>query len=660
MILAAFLNLLIGAITLDGVSGEQLTARASFDANNVRVGDPMVLTIDFVGTADFASLHPPALSKEVDRKTWKVDDFGAKTETYLNARRLVYMVRPMKAGVLEFPALEFKYAGPAEIGEAIVRTAPIPVHAKAGAQAALAGMEEQEEGMPMPDGILVSLDDSPWGTGARVGDDERFRWRRACADPKADAFAKFDFPEARLNEAACALAEGAWARALRIYSSLEWRIGQTPAVERGIVAALARKSDNPLAELPVWRQSLRPVLRFAWPGRIALAVAALAAVALVFWLCGRAVRAFAVLAFALMCLQAPGQSMFDSIDRMIREQQERMSQMMNGMGMGASGLSVNGQAQKPVEVKASVATSKTDIRVGETFDFIVSLEAPKSATIGQVRLNPSEMFGMVLMGKVEPLADGTSANPSNVVRRMAVPVRYDVPFKGQMSFTVEGMVTARQGGGGFSFTLSQSFSAATEPIRMEIKPLPTDGQPADYSGAIGNAFTLRQGVDRNRVETNDVVTVTVTVDYMGYVPFGALEGEVERRAGSPSRIVLRRYFVADGSPKLPDQTLVFYDTERREYRRLVAPGIALEYFTDDGGAAGTVAVNASAADEGPSRVLRLRLFPKDSAPVVCTLAVRGAAGSGALAETERAGADWVRVDDGSHAGWIRKGELEAK
>ena len=49
--LATFL--LLGTIGLDGVTGEQLTARAAFDANNVRLGDPMILTVDFIGTADF-------------------------------------------------------------------------------------------------------------------------------------------------------------------------------------------------------------------------------------------------------------------------------------------------------------------------------------------------------------------------------------------------------------------------------------------------------------------------------------------------------------------------------------------------------------------------------------------------------------------------------
>ena len=47
------LRVLVAAIQLAGVEGTDLRARAFFDANNVKVGDPMVLTIDFLGEADF-------------------------------------------------------------------------------------------------------------------------------------------------------------------------------------------------------------------------------------------------------------------------------------------------------------------------------------------------------------------------------------------------------------------------------------------------------------------------------------------------------------------------------------------------------------------------------------------------------------------------------
>ena len=70
---------LLAAVKLVGVTGGELTTRAYFDVNNAKVGDPLVLTIDFVGDADFTALHPPALSRHVPKEDWKVDDLSAKT-----------------------------------------------------------------------------------------------------------------------------------------------------------------------------------------------------------------------------------------------------------------------------------------------------------------------------------------------------------------------------------------------------------------------------------------------------------------------------------------------------------------------------------------------------------------------------------------------------
>lgn len=280
-------TILLCAIELAGVRGGEMRVRAFFDANNVKVGDPLVLTVDFIGDADFRSLHPPALAKAVDRADWKVDDASAKTDTFRDARRLTYRVRPLREGLLWFPSLAFAYE--TEGGEPReARSNAIPVHARRGAEVVVAGMAEEADGEAMPEPPPLRSD-----PGAALSDDELFAWRRACARPTADAFAGFGFPAARLNEAACAVREGAWARALSVYSRLEWRIGQTEEVERGMVAALARRFDNPGAELPVWRQVLRPVLRFPWPGRVGIVAGAAAAVAALFWLLGRAVRALA-------------------------------------------------------------------------------------------------------------------------------------------------------------------------------------------------------------------------------------------------------------------------------------------------------------------------------------------------------------------------------
>lgn len=638
---------MLAVVALSGVSGDALTARAYFDANNVRVGDPMILTIDFIGSAQFEDLHPPELSREVDQKTWKIDDTSAKTETYLNARRLVYRLRPMREGLLRFPALTFRWGDGAETA-----TREIPVHVKPGVQAAL--VFDSQEQRAMPDGIVCDV--------AGLGEDEAFRWRKACNKPTADGFAAFDFPEARMNEAACAIVEGNWARAMRIYTSLEWRIGQTAAIERGIAAAKG--------ELPAWRIALRPLLRYDWRGRVLAVLAALAAVSLFFFISSRLIRRLAAVALAATLAlpgaafaQAQGESPFDAIERMHEQMMQRMNNMMNGMdpfgaalGQGAApgafSMSFNGQQAEPPEIRASLEVSTADVRVGETFRYILSLESPRGATLDQLRFIPSEMFGMVFTGKPETLADGTCANSSNRVRRIAIPVRYDVPFKGEVSLRVDGMVSLRRQMGRSSFSFSQNFSEQTPPVPVEIKPLPTDNQPADFSGAIGTSFRLVQTADRAKVSTNDVVTVLKTLEFSGYLPLGAVPDEVERRAGNVSRVSWQDYFVADGAHAIPPPSLVWYDTQSRTYKRVVAKPIALTYVPDDeqGEAAQSVAVDA-AQDAVGAKTLVLRFAPSDDAPVVERFTLVDDAAP--PVETERRG-DWVRLDTGSHAGWLRR------
>ena len=147
---------LVAAIQLVGVEGSELRARAFFDANNVKVGDPMVLTIDFLGEADFKDLHPPALAKVVGRRDWKLDDASAKTDTFRDARRLKYRVRPMREGVLWFPALEFEYKGP-DGAKRITRSNEIPVHAKGGAQVVVEEMGEEADEMPKPPELIADV-----------------------------------------------------------------------------------------------------------------------------------------------------------------------------------------------------------------------------------------------------------------------------------------------------------------------------------------------------------------------------------------------------------------------------------------------------------------------------------------------------------------------
>ena len=568
-------TLLFCVIELLGVQGNALRARAFFDANNVKVGDPLILTIDFIGDADFHALHPPALSKAVDRADWKVDDASAKTDTFQDARRLTYRVRPRRVGLLRFPSLSFSYRA-VDGTMRLVRANEIPVHAKAGVDVVVAGMEEATDRLPAPPALVTD-------PGVALSDDMRFSWKRVCANPTADAFAAFDFPAARLNEASCAIREGNWARAERIYTRLEWQTGQTDAIERGMVAALALRFDNPSAELPVARQVFRPLLRLDWKGRVGTVLGGILLLSALFWALGRGIRALACLAGVLLVFLPARADLFEQMEEQMRRMRQQMSQSMR--------VSLGGAFEKeeraPVRIAASLATDKDDLRVGEPFAFIVSLEAPRNVSIGQISMVPSERFGLTVTGRAENLPDQPAANPSNVIKRLSVPVRYDVPFKGNLSFTIQGMASGREtrrGGGFFSFTFSNSFSCETSSMALEVKALATDGQPSDFAGIVSEGLHLRETCDILRVETNDVVTISYRLIPKGYVPADyVLPGSAFEwarqtdREGRVTEIEYRRFFVADGAAETPKVSVPYYDPRTKSYTRAEAGGARLLY-----------------------------------------------------------------------------------
>ena len=549
---------LAAAIELSGLSGGDHKVRAYFDANNVKVGDPLTLTVDFLGEAEFSDLHPPALSKVVDRRDWKVDDIGAKTDTFKNARRLTYRVRPMRKGLLRFPALEFAYRG--EGGERlIVKANSIPVHAKGGVQVAVEGMDGISPDFPKPPRLRF---DTPEEC---AGDDEIFAWRRACASPTADGFAVFSSPAAKMNEASCAIKEGNWARALKVYRRLEWVVGQNPEMEKGIVAALALKYDNPKAELPVWRVVLRPLLRYSWVGRVVFLVLALAAMYLVVFLLKRGITAVACLAFIAVSPAVEAGHFFQSFFGTPMHRRE-----------------------EPVKVSASLECSEESPAVGDDFEFILSLEFPRNCSIGQVGISPSNGFGLRYTGKVGNLTDGKSSNPSNIVRRLSVPVRYDVPFKGRISFIVEGMVSGsvahRRAGGYFSSTFSNSFRVETGALAMQVRPLPSANRPDDFGGIVSEGLEVIEKCDIVKVETNDVVVITYTVKPNGYVPDDFLPAGVDfewqrRRdsSGALHDIQYRRFFVADGVATTPELSIAYYDPGEKKFKRAKSGSTRLEY-----------------------------------------------------------------------------------
>lgn len=600
--------LVAAAIQLTGVTGSDLRARAFFDANNVKIGDPLVLTIDFLGTAEFKDLHPPALAKAVDRKTWKIDDVSAKTDTFRDARRLTYRVRPMREGVLWFPSLEFAYAAP-DGQPRIVRANEIPVHAKPGAQVVVAEMGEDLNAMPKPPELIGSGD----ALVAALSDDMKFAWRKALSAPTADKFAAFDFPAAKMNEATMAIREGNWARALNVYSSLEWRIGQTPEIEKGIVAALALKFDNPAVELPVWRVVGRPVLRHAWPGRVGIVLGTLLGLTLLFWLLGRGIRALACVAVAVLWAGVAGA---DTVEESVTTNangtvvHRKVVTSGNGMFTFSSATPSGGKGvgrglepasffeefdnfdpfgrrqprarRPPVNIGVSLTADKPSVTVGERFNLFLSLEVPRTVTIdGGVRLQIAEQNLMTQIGAGQNLPNQASKNPTNRIQRLVFPMRANVAFT-NLHYSVSGDY-AFNGDSFFFFRESRPFESGRRVAPFTVAPLPTAGRPDDFSGIIAESVSLHEYCDLLKVETNDVVTVTYRLRTNGFVPAQfqpkdvAFEWGRQTAPNGVTEIEYRRFFVADGAATTPVLTLSYYDPQSRRYKSVAAGATRLKY-----------------------------------------------------------------------------------
>ena len=638
MISALLSTILFSAIELVGVKAVNLEAVSSFDAYNVRLGDPMTLTVDFIGEANFDTLHPPPLSKYVNKNEWKVDDKSAKTSTYQNARRLEYRVRPVKDGIVYFPRLEFSC--PSDNGSKIVfSTASLPVSVRASTQVVLSGLEDDVMTMPRPDGISLEAPDE-------LSKDDKFKWRKACVTLDPELFKVFSFPRAKLNEAACRIIKGEWAKALSIYSKIEWIVGQTPEIERGIKAALALKFDDPNAVLPVWREVGRPILKYSWQGRVAIAVGALLSVLLVFYLAGKLVRLLALIA---VCVALPSSAdVFSEMERQIQQMHEEMSRSFGGMPGFVNESSSRATRFDWSNAKLSVKLP-SNVAAGVPFDLELKIECPVNVDLGRMNLAVSPERSLKFVGEAkmhEPVI--TSGKSTNKVQRIIVPLLYLAPYEGDFSVELTGTATVSVKTSANSFfsvrRTGSSFKLKSGSIPLQVAPLPAEGMMADFNGIAGQIQLIQGYSPQKTVRTNDVVVVYYDMQIDGFVPKGAIEDCV---ANTKSHYKWRRFFIADGKDELPPFKLAYFDTLSQSYKYAQTAPIKLRYVADEpiDAAKESKAVDVNKTE---GNLTRLYFAPDEKSPVI------GHTSSPVdKLQVTHTYLDWLRVDDGKQAGWMK-------
>ena len=146
--------------------------------------------------------------------------------------------------------------------------------------------------------------------------------------------------------------------------------------------------------------------------------------------------------------------------------------------------------------------------------------------------------------------------------------------------------------GGF-FGRSQRLS--TQPKVVEVLPLPTEGQPVSFTGAVGEEFQIKAHLNRNQAQAGQTVELKVDVEgdgHLGLVPYPYLpdwEGlskrqtdgdtSTEIRSGqvkSQRTYVFRLKLKEPGSYKLDDIALAYFRPSVERYEVVKAPPIELQ------------------------------------------------------------------------------------
>ncbi len=290
-----------------------------------------------------------------------------------------------------------------------------------------------------------------------------------------------------------------------------------------------------------------------------------------------------------------------------------------------------GNTRQMPEVKGTVRLEPAEAVVGIPCSFVFSFDTKSTVNIQRIGGMPEDHVEY-LAETLEPYADGS----------YRLPVRFLAPCTNRvLNLSVSGMQTVEQGKGtAFRSTYSSSFQKRLPPFRIDVRPLPEEGRPLNFSGAVGTKFTMTQKLEPDHVHPGDLVTATYTLTYDGYCPsnawpridhlskeFKAYEPkEIARTSNSITwtQVLVPRTTAATNSALV---SLTYYNSRVRRYEVARAYPKKLVFVSDKAASTQNTAVTVTAAESvvptpagvGAGAMLELRFAPSASARVIATL-----------------------------------------
>lgn len=150
----------------------------------------------------------------------------------------------------------------------------------------------------------------------------------------------------------------------------------------------------------------------------------------------------------------------------------------------------------------------------------------------------------------------------------------------------------------------QSQRLATQPITLKVLPLPTEGRPNSFTGAVGEEFEISAGLSRDEVEAGQTVELKVDTRGKGnldLVPYPYLpnwEGVEKKQADGKSKVevqdgavisersyVFRLKVKEPGTYQLDNIALAYFRPSQERYEVLKATPLTLTVLPSTGGEA---------------------------------------------------------------------------
>jgi hypothetical protein len=279
-----------------------------------------------------------------------------------------------------------------------------------------------------------------------------------------------------------------------------------------------------------------------------------------------------------------------------------------------------GKSDSAELLQAIVTSDRGSVFVGEPLDLVlrIAIRPFRSQEFG-VTLSESDMWGLVdadrsswgIFGKQmremgqrgqrpagrEELIGGAAWYVYDVPARIW-PTRAGVPDAGdvRLQWRYPAAITAQRGFFGnreLSIASTRNISATATVEGVEVLPLPDEGRPASFSGAVGN-FAMKATARPERVAVGDPVTLTVSItDLSGSadmdaiqppslgpgalgpdfrIPSAPLAGTVNGRTKVFTQTVRPTRAGIDAIPALE---FAWFDPVLREYRSAQSPAIGI-------------------------------------------------------------------------------------